>query len=126
MSVPAPPSSAAYTNGELVAREIVVRRQGEALSVPLPMELPRAAPEQPAVAKRKRQKPTRSRPAPVSDAVLERWFVSRKKSFDREGRVPSQRDDEVAAKEKFGDRVTRTRMRAMRDKCAPEWKKRGR
>ena len=31
----------AYADGEVVAREIVVRRQGEALSVPLPMELPR-------------------------------------------------------------------------------------
>ena len=30
---------ATYVDGEVVAREIVVRRQGEALSVPLPMEL---------------------------------------------------------------------------------------
>ena len=52
---------ATSVDGEVVAREIVVRRQGEALSVPIPMELPRAAPEQPAVAKRKRRVPAGKR-----------------------------------------------------------------
>ena len=72
---------AGYADGEVVAREIVVRRQGEALSVPLPMELPRAAPEQPAVAKRKRPRPTRSRPTPVSEATLKGWYTKRKNDF---------------------------------------------
>ena len=117
---------AGYADGEVVAREIVVRRQGEALSVPLPMELPRAAPEQPAVAKRKRPRPTRSRPTPVSEATLKGWYTKRKNDFLRKGRVPSQNADEVAAKTEFGSRVSRARVRDMRDKCAPEWQERGR
>ena len=118
---------ARYADGEVVAREIVVRRQGEALSVPLPMELPRAAPEQPAVAKRKRQKPTRSRPAPVSDATLKSWYMNRMKDCRREWRVPSQREDEEDAKTEFGSRVSRERVRNMREELAPpEWQERGR
>ena len=108
---------AAYADGELVAREIIVRRQGEALTVPVPA----------AAATRKRPKPARLRPTPVSDAVLRSWYKDRMKKCLLEWRVPSQRDDEEDAKTAFGSRVTRERVRNMRKECAPpEWQERGR
>jgi hypothetical protein len=114
---------ARYSDGEVVAREIIVRRQGEALSVPLPRELPRAAREQPAVTKRKISRPTR--PTPVSDATLKSWYVKRMKDCRLEWRSPSQREDEEDAKTEFGSRVSRDRVRAMRKECAPpEWRRR--
>jgi hypothetical protein len=114
---------AGYADGEVVAREIIVRRRGDALTVPLPMELPRAAREQPAAATRKRP----AKPAPVSDATLKSWYMNRMKDCRREWRVPSQRDDEDDAKTAFGSRVTRERVRNMRKELAPpEWQERGR
>ena len=53
---------AAYADGELVAREIIVRRQGEALTVPVPA----------AAATRKRPKPARLRPTPRPAELVQR------------------------------------------------------
>jgi hypothetical protein len=114
---------AAYADGEIVAREIVVRRQGDALTVPLPMELPL----EPAPAGATRKRPAKSKPASVSDATLKSWYMNCMKDSRREWRVPSQGDDEDDAKTAFGSRVTRERVRNMRKECAPpEWQESGR
>ena len=110
---------AAYADGELVAREIIVRRQGEALTVPVPLELPRDAGNRPPPAK-----PDKVQADARVRCHLGAGTKPMKKCL-REWRVPSQRDDEEDAKAKFGDRMSRARVRAMREACAPEWESSG-
>ena len=58
------------------------------------------------------------RPRPVSDAKLEAWYRSRIEGFEGEGH-PTDLADWTAAKQKFGPRVTRERVRKLRRRIAP-------
>jgi hypothetical protein len=67
------------------------------------------------------------RAAPVSDRDLRSWFEKRVSELSGRGKTSSGEADWEAAKEQFLGRVTRARLRTMRDQFAPaDWKKQGR
>jgi hypothetical protein len=64
--------------------------------------------------------------APLSEAGLERWYLARMKACDDAGRRYYSRDeDEKAAREEFGQRVTTQRIRKMRNRLLPSEVRRG-
>jgi len=66
-------------------------------------------------------------PVPISDSVLYSWYEGRVAEMTERGATSSGEEDLQAAKRQFPERVTRARVRAVRDQCAPEgWKKQGR
>ena len=66
-------------------------------------------------------------PPQVSERDLRRWYEQRAAELEACGQASSGEDDWEAAKEQFPDRVTRTRVRSIRDEYAPaEWTKQGR
>jgi hypothetical protein len=69
----------------------------------------------------------REETAPVSDRELRSWYEHRVQELLVWGKPASGEADWKAAKRRFADRVTRIRVRALREKLAPEtWKKQGR
>jgi hypothetical protein len=67
------------------------------------------------------------RAAPVSDRDLHSWYEKRVSELSGRGKTSSGEADWEAAKEQFLGRVTRARLRAMRDQFVPaDWKKQGR
>jgi hypothetical protein len=67
------------------------------------------------------------RASPVSEHDLRHWYRRRIETLTACGRSSSGEEDWAAAKEQFPDRVTRARVRSIRDQCAPlEWHKQGR
>jgi hypothetical protein len=64
---------------------------------------------------------------PISDRDLRGWYEQRVKALTAQARTSSGEEDWAAAREQLPDRVTRARVRSIRDQCAPEaWRKRGR
>jgi hypothetical protein len=67
------------------------------------------------------------RPAPVSDRDLASWYRKRVSEFMTRDETSSGEQDWIAAKEAFGGRVTRARVREIRAKMTPDhWGKQGR
>jgi hypothetical protein len=67
------------------------------------------------------------RPHPVSDRDLRSWYDERVAALTAGGGAPSGQADWEAAKRQFPGRITRNRLRELRDQLAPpEWKKQGR
>jgi hypothetical protein len=67
------------------------------------------------------------RAPPVSDRDLRSWYKQRVLELTSRGESSSAEDDWTAAKQEFGGRVTRARVRKMREQFAPAaWKKQGR
>jgi hypothetical protein len=67
------------------------------------------------------------RPPPVSDRDLFSWYEERVAGLIGGGGAPSGQADWEAAKRQFSGRITRSRVRELRDQLAPpEWKKQGR
>jgi len=67
------------------------------------------------------------RPAPLSDRDLRRWYKRYVAALADCGESSSGEDDWKAAKQEFGGRVTRARVRKLREQYAPtSWKKQGR
>jgi hypothetical protein len=67
------------------------------------------------------------RAPPLSDQDLRLWYEKRVSELTAQGEVASGEADWAAANEQFSGRVTRARLRAMRDQFAPlDWKKQGR
>ena len=65
--------------------------------------------------------------APLSVQDLRQWYEGRIAQFKQRGETSSGEDDWTAAKQKFAGRVTRARVREMREQLAPAgWKKQGR
>jgi hypothetical protein len=70
--------------------------------------------------------PTSGR-APLSDHDLRLWYEARVAEITECGETSSGEEDWEAAKRQFPERVTRARVRGVRDQCAPVgWKKQGR
>jgi hypothetical protein len=68
-----------------------------------------------------------TRPPRLSDRDLRLWYEKRVSELTAQGEVASGEADWAVAKEQFSGRVTRVRLRAMRDQFAPlNWKKQGR
>jgi hypothetical protein len=69
-----------------------------------------------------------TKPAPpVSDRDLRTWYEKRVTELTASGEAPSGEADWEAARRQFPERVTRNRVRELRDQLAPrEWKKQGR
>lgn len=66
-------------------------------------------------------------PVPLSDQDLYRWYDHRVVELSARGEVASGEADWEAAKQQFAGRVTRARIRAVRDQLAPAgWRKQGR
>jgi integrase len=66
-------------------------------------------------------------PAPLSNRDLRLWYEGRVAELMRRGETSSGEDDWGAAKQEFAGRVTRARVRGVRERCAPvDWKKQGR
>jgi integrase len=66
-------------------------------------------------------------PAPLSVRDLRLWYEGRIAQLIRRGETSSGEDDWTAAKQEFVGRVTRARVREVREQCAPaDWKKQGR
>jgi hypothetical protein len=67
------------------------------------------------------------RAPPLSQGDLRLWYEKRVSELTAQGEAASGEADWEAAKRQFSGRVTRTRLRAMRDQFAPvDWKKQGR
>jgi hypothetical protein len=67
------------------------------------------------------------RKAPVSDRELRSWYQNRVSELTAGGVTSSSEQDWEAAKREFTGRVTRARVRAIREEMTPEqWKKQGR
>jgi hypothetical protein len=67
------------------------------------------------------------RMAPVSDRDLRTWYQQRVRALTTRGETSSGEQDYVAAKQEFGERVTRARLRAVRKEVAPvQWRQQGR
>lgn len=67
------------------------------------------------------------RKAPVSDRELRSWYQKRVSGLTASGGSSSGEQDWEAAKQEFSGRVTRARVRAIREQMTPEhWKKQGR
>jgi hypothetical protein len=67
------------------------------------------------------------RKAPVSDRELRSWYQKRVSELTGGGMTSSSEQDWEAAKREFSGRVTRARLRAVREEMTPEyWKKQGR
>jgi hypothetical protein len=67
------------------------------------------------------------RKAPVSDRELRSWYQNRVSELTAGGVTSSSEQDWGAAKREFSGRVTRARVRAIREEMTPEhWKKQGR
>jgi hypothetical protein len=67
------------------------------------------------------------RPVPLSDHDLRLWYEARVALLMERGETSSGEEDWKAAKRQFPERLTRTRVRAVRDQYAPvSWKKQGR
>lgn len=65
--------------------------------------------------------------APLSDHDLRCWYQKRIETLTACGRSSSGEEDWAAAKGQFSDRVTRARVRSIRDQWAPlKWHKQGR
>ncbi len=65
--------------------------------------------------------------SPTSDRDLRGWYAQRVTELRARGQTSSGEEDWEAAKKQFPDRVTRARVRSIRDECAPvEWRKQGR
>jgi hypothetical protein len=65
--------------------------------------------------------------APVSDRDFRSWYQKRVSEFMARDETSSGEHDWIAAKQAFGGRVTRARVREMREKMAPDhWGKQGR
>jgi hypothetical protein len=63
----------------------------------------------------------------VSGRDLRAWYEKRIEKLSRAGRTSSGEEDWAAAREQFPNRVTRARVRSIRDECTPvEWRKQGR
>ena len=70
--------------------------------------------------------PTRP-PAPLSDRDLRRWYERRVAGLVERGEGSSNEKDWEAAKQELAGRVTRTRVRELREQLVPAgWKKQGR
>jgi hypothetical protein len=68
-----------------------------------------------------------TRAPPLSDRDLRSWYEIRVSELMARGEAASGEADWEAAKQQFSGRVTRARLRAMRDQFAPvDWKKQGR
>jgi hypothetical protein len=66
-------------------------------------------------------------PAPLSVRDLRLWYERRVAELIRRRETSSGEDDWTAAKQEFAGRVTRARVREVREKLAPAaWKKQGR
>ena len=66
-------------------------------------------------------------PVPISDSVLYSWYEARVAEMTERGETSSGEEDWEAARRQFPERVTRARVRAVRDQCAPVgWTKQGR
>ena len=64
---------------------------------------------------------------PISDRELARWYEQHVEARVACGRTSSGEEDWEAAKQRFPGRVTRARIREIRDREAPpDWKKQGR
>jgi hypothetical protein len=67
------------------------------------------------------------RMAPVSDRDLRTWYQQRVRALTTRGETSSGEQDYVAAKQEFGERATRARLRAVRKEVAPvQWRQQGR
>jgi hypothetical protein len=65
--------------------------------------------------------------APVSDRDFHLWYQNRVSEFMARDETSSGEHDWIAAKQAFGGRVTRARVREMREKMVPDhWGKQGR
>jgi hypothetical protein len=65
--------------------------------------------------------------APLSVQDLRQWYDGRIAQLKQRGETSSGEDDWTAAKQQFAGRVTRARMREVREELAPaSWKKQGR
>src|SRR5882672_1917749 len=65
--------------------------------------------------------------APVSDRDLSSWYEKRVSELMARGEAASGEADWEAAKRQFSGRVTRIRLREVRNQFAPaDWKKQGR
>jgi hypothetical protein len=66
-------------------------------------------------------------PAPLSDRDLRLWYEGRVAELMQRGETSSGEDDWGVAKQQFAGRVTRARVRELREQFAPAgWKKQGR
>ena len=66
-------------------------------------------------------------PAPLADRDLRQWYKERVTELMQRGETSSGEDDWGAAKQQFAERVTRARVRAVREQFAPaDWRKQGR
>jgi hypothetical protein len=67
------------------------------------------------------------RMAPVPDRQFRTWYQQRVRELTTRGETSSGEQDWEAAKQEFPRRVTRARVRALREELAPEhWKQQGR
>jgi hypothetical protein len=67
------------------------------------------------------------RTAPVAEQGLRSWYQGRVLELTKRGETSSGEEDWEAAKQEFPGRITRARLRAVREECAPEhWKQQGR
>lgn len=65
--------------------------------------------------------------APLADRQLRTWYEQRVRELTTRGEPSSGEQDYVAAKQEFGVRVTRARVRRLREELASEqWKQQGR
>ena len=72
-------------------------------------------------------RPSARRMAPAADHQLRTWYQQRMRELSARGETSSGEQDYVAAKQEFGKRVTRARLRAVREELAPEqWRQQGR
>jgi hypothetical protein len=68
-----------------------------------------------------------TRAPPLSDRDLREWYEKRVSELMERGEAASGEADWEAAKQQFGGRVTRARLRELREQLAPvDWKKQGR
>jgi hypothetical protein len=68
-----------------------------------------------------------TRAPPLSEGDLRSWYAKRVSELIAQGEAASGEADWGAAKWQFSGRVTRARLRAMRDQLAPaDWKRQGR
>ena len=68
-----------------------------------------------------------TRPPLLSDRDLREWYEKRVSELMERGEAASGEADWEAAKQQFGGRVTRARLRELREQLAPvDWKKQGR
>jgi hypothetical protein len=65
--------------------------------------------------------------APLADRQLRTWYEQRVRELTTRGETSSGEQDWEAAKQEFQGRITRARVRALREELAPEhWRQQGR